>query len=169
MPTSDPSSCRRGLCWRPRCHLSPPWFSGVWVETRRITFLITCKKDVNKRKNNTWWSLLPVIFQSWMRNVLVIWLIHYFSTDEVTIVVHIVFLGHRIAWDILCLFSLQAFVVSIIKSSERADSNLIKQSFTITTPKHHLKREPPRQKKAECQLHYITCHIADAFIQSDLQ
>lgn len=40
-PCSGHSSCRVGLCWRSRCHLSSPWFSGVGVDTRRMTFLIT--------------------------------------------------------------------------------------------------------------------------------
>lgn len=156
MPTSDPSSCRVGLCWMSCSHLSPPWFSGVGVDIRRITFLITCprQKDVDKGGKDLmvsafikkhYASLCVILFQRWTGNLV----IRYFSTDEVTILVHIVFLCHRLAWDILCFFSLQMFLVSTWLRAKIADSNMIKHSFTITTLKQHPKKESPRQKKAE--------------------
>lgn len=45
MPTSDPSPGRLGLNW---FRVSRLWLSGVGVDTRRITFLITYQGPIFK-------------------------------------------------------------------------------------------------------------------------
>lgn len=102
MPTPDLSSCGTGLKSF-RCPTSPPWVSGVGVDTLRITFLITCPMWTNAERfdgvKTTNSLCVSCFFQGYE-------VIRYFSTDEVTILVHVVFLCHRLAWDILCFFAL---------------------------------------------------------------
>lgn len=47
MPTSDPSPGRLG---QNQYRVSRPWLSGVGVDTRRITFLITYQRPIFKEE-----------------------------------------------------------------------------------------------------------------------
>lgn len=69
--------------------------------------------------------------------------IHYFSTDEIPIMVHIVFLCHRLAWDILCFFPLQVLVLAFVlqfvddkpsKKKKKNRKNILSHHHTIRKP-----------------------------------